>query len=59
MATLEKNIEKKQNELDGKVSQYEEQRDKFKSRHAKNIKRGPSSAAFWSDRVKWSEKKGE
>jgi hypothetical protein len=26
----------------------------FKSRHAKNIAKGKRSAAFWSDRVKWS-----
>ena len=28
-------------------------RDSFKARHAKNIAKGPSSAAYWSDRVKW------
>jgi hypothetical protein len=26
----------------------------FKSRHSKNIKRGKMSAAWWSDKVKWS-----
>jgi hypothetical protein len=26
----------------------------FKARHAKNIAKGKMSAAFWSDRVKWS-----
>jgi hypothetical protein len=25
----------------------------FKARHAKNIKKGNMSAAYWSDRVKW------
>ena len=25
----------------------------FKARHAKNIKKGKMSAAYWSDRVKW------
>jgi len=25
----------------------------FKARHAKNIKKGKCSAAYWSDRVKW------
>ena len=25
----------------------------FKARHAKNIKRGKMSAAYWADRVKW------
>ncbi len=28
-------------------------RSSFKSRHAKNIKKGKMSAAFWSDKVKW------
>ena len=27
--------------------------DSFKARHAKNIKRGPMSAAYWADKVKW------
>ena len=26
----------------------------FKARHAKNIAKGKMSAAWWSDRVKWS-----
>ena len=25
----------------------------FKARHAKNIKKGKLSAAYWADRVKW------
>ena len=25
----------------------------FKARHAKNIKRGPMSAAYWANKVKW------
>lgn len=25
----------------------------FKARHAKNIKKGKMSAAYWSDKVKW------
>ena len=29
----------------------------FKARHAKNIKRGKMSAAYWSDKVKWSPSK--
>ena len=29
------------------------QRKAFKSRHAKNIKKGKMSAAYWADRVKW------
>jgi hypothetical protein len=28
--------------------------ESFKARHAKNIAKGKMSAAFWSDRVKWS-----
>ena len=28
-------------------------RASFKARHAKNIKRGPMSAAYWADKVKW------
>ena len=28
-------------------------RKSFKARHAKNIKRGRLSAAYWSDKVKW------
>lgn len=33
------------------------QRKAFKSRHAKNIARGPLSAAYWADKVKWSPSK--
>lgn len=28
-------------------------RKSFKARHAKNIKKGKMSAAYWADRVKW------
>ena len=28
-------------------------RKSFKARHAKNIKRGNTSAAYWADKVKW------
>ena len=28
-------------------------RASFKARHQKNIKRGPMSAAYWADKVKW------
>ena len=27
--------------------------DSFKARHAKNIKKGKMSAAYWANRVKW------
>ena len=40
-----------------KTNQTAGQRRAFKSRHAKNIKRGPSSAAYWADKVKWSPSK--
>lgn len=28
-------------------------RKSFKARHAKNIAKGPMSAAYWADKVKW------
>ena len=28
-------------------------RESFKKRHAKNIKKGKRSAAYWSNKVKW------
>ena len=40
-----------------KTNQTVGQRKAFKSRHAKNIKRGKLSAAYWSNRVKWSPSK--
>ena len=39
-----------------RTNQTAGQREAFKSRHAKNIARGPLSAAYWADRVKWSPK---
>ena len=30
-------------------------RKSFKARHASNIAKGPASAAYWADRVKWAE----
>ena len=41
-------------EQGAKTNQSKEQRDAFKSRHAKNIAKGPSSAAWWANKVKWS-----
>ncbi len=35
-----------------------EARKAFKSRHAKNIKKGKTSAAFWADKVCWAGKGG-
>jgi len=40
-----------------KTNQTAGQREAFKSRHRKNIAKGPSSAAYWADRVKWSPSK--
>ncbi len=40
-----------------KTNQTVGQREAFKSRHAKNIAKGKMSAAYWSDRVKWSPSK--
>ena len=31
----------------------DEARKSFKARHAKNIKKGKMSAAYWADKVKW------
>lgn len=36
-----------------------EARKSFKSRHAKNIKIGKMSAAYWSDKFFWSGPKGD
>ena len=33
------------------------QREAFKTRHAKNIAKGPMSAAYWANKVKWSPSK--
>jgi len=40
-----------------KTNQTAGQRRAFKSRHAKNIKRGKMSAAYWANKVKWSASK--
>ena len=36
----------------------EEARKNFKARHAKNIKKGKTSAAYWADKVFWAGKGG-
>ena len=39
-----------------KANESQRMKDKrkaFKARHAKNIKKGKSSAAYWADKVKW------
>ena len=40
-----------------KTNQTVGQREAFKSRNAKNIKKGRMSAASWADKVKWSSGK--
>jgi hypothetical protein len=37
----------------GESSTMTDKRDSFKARHAKNIAKGPSSAAYWANKVKW------
>jgi hypothetical protein len=37
----------------GESDRMEQKRKSFKSRHAKNIARGPMSAAYWANKVKW------
>lgn len=37
----------------GEGSATTAKRASFKARHAKNIAKGPSSAAYWADKVKW------
>lgn len=39
----------------GESEAMSKKRASFKSRHAKNIAKGPSSAAFWAAKEKWSE----
>ena len=40
-------------EQGAKTNRNAKQRASFKARHAKNIKKGKMSAAYWADRVKW------
>ena len=37
----------------GESKAYAARRKAFKARHAKNIKKGKMSAAYWADKVKW------
>lgn len=37
----------------GESERMVQKRASFKARHAKNIAKGPSSAAYWADKVKW------
>jgi len=38
---------------EGESESYRARREAFKARHAKNIAKGPSSAAWWASKVKW------
>ena len=40
-------------EQGAKTNQNAKQRKAFKDRHRKNIARGPMSAAYWANKVKW------
>jgi hypothetical protein len=40
-------------EQGAKTNQSAEQRAAFKARHARNIAKGNSSAAYWANKVKW------
>lgn len=37
----------------GESDSYRKRRQSFKARHAKDIAKGPESAAYWADKVKW------
>lgn len=37
----------------GESDKMKAKRKSFKARHAKNIKKGKMSAAYWADKVKW------
>lgn len=37
----------------GESDRMTKKRASFKARHAKNIAKGPMSAAYWADKVKW------
>jgi len=37
----------------GESARMTAKRKSFKARHGKNIKKGPMSAAYWADKVKW------
>jgi hypothetical protein len=38
---------------DGESAAYRKRRESFKARHAKNIKKGKMSAAYWANKSKW------
>lgn len=44
-------------EQGARTNQSKKQRDEFKSRHRKNIARGPMYPAYWANKTKWSPSK--
>jgi hypothetical protein len=40
---------------EGESDRMKAKRASFKSRHAKNIAKGPSSPAYWANKVKWAD----
>ena len=40
---------------DGESQTQKNRRKSFKARHGKNIAKGPTSAAYWANKVKWAE----
>jgi len=38
---------------EGESDRMKAKRASFKARHARNIARGPESAAYWANKVKW------
>jgi len=38
---------------EGESKDYASRRNRFQTRHAKNIAKGPMSAAYWANKVKW------
>ena len=38
---------------EGESDAYRSRRERFKTRHAKNIAKGKMSAAYWANKVKW------
>lgn len=37
----------------GETASYRKRRESFQARHASNIAKGPMSAAYWANKVKW------
>jgi len=37
----------------GESASYRKRRESFQARHAKNIAKGPMSAAYWANKEKW------